>query len=104
MKVNVSGSIEVGQSFPSYVEEKFNKEVVKFFDNIPGADVRLKKEGSMIFTSIVINDVLKSGVKITAEAEEEDAYISFDEAFKKLITQLRKEKNKMLKKKKKGSN
>ena len=35
MKINVSGSIEIGQSFPTYVEEKFDKEVVKFFDNIP---------------------------------------------------------------------
>ena len=103
MKINVSGSIEVGQSFPAYVEEKFDKEVVKFFDNIPSADVRLKKQGPMIFTSIVVNDVLKKGVKINAEAEGEDAYRSFDEAFKKLVIQLRKEKDKLVSEKKKGT-
>ena len=57
----------------------------------------------MIFTSIVVNDVLKKGVKINAEAEGEDAYRSFDEAFKKLVVQLRKEKDKLVSEKKKGT-
>lgn len=102
MKINVSGGMDVGQSFPSYVEEKFGGEVSKCFDNVPNAEVRVKKQGPMVFTSIVVNDVFKKGNKINADAEGADAYKSFDEAFKKLVTQLRKGKGKSMTEKKKG--
>lgn len=102
MKINVSGSIETGQSFPVYVEEKFDKELGKLFEDAPMADVRLKKQGPMIFTSIVVSGIFKKGFKLNAEAEGADAHSSFDEAFKKLMTQVRKEKDKLVKEKKKG--
>lgn len=102
MKINISGSINLGQSFPAYVEEKFEKEVTKLFENIPGIEVKLSKEGPMISTAIVSNDVTSKGSKITANAEGKDAYESFNEAFKKFITQLRKEKGKLESQKKQG--
>lgn len=102
MKINISGSIETGQNFQQYAEEEFNKGVVRYFESIPFAEVHLKKQASNIYTSIVVNDVFKKGVKITAEAEESEARRSFDEALKKLFIQLKKEKDKALTKKKKG--
>lgn len=100
MKVNVSGGIQVGESLPKYVEDSFVNESTKLFENIPVVEVRFKKEGNQIFTSIVVNDVFKKGVKITAEAEDIDARRSFDEAFKKIFVQIRKEKDKAVTKKK----
>ena len=96
MKIKVSGSIEIGQNLPKYIEEKFEKEAVKFFEDIPYAEVHLKKPAQFIHTTILVKDVLKKGSKINAEADGEDAYKSFDEAFKKLLTQLRKEKDKVV--------
>lgn len=103
MKINISGGIDTGNSFPEYVEEGFNKEILKYFDNIPFAEVHLKKQGQNVFTSIVVNDVFKKGVKITAEAEDSDARRSFDGALIKLVSQLKKEKSKALARKKQGA-
>ncbi len=103
MKINISGSIELGQSFPTYVQDKFDKDFTKLFENVAFAEVRVKKQSpNAIFTSISVNDVFKKGVKIDAEAEGEDAYRSFDEAFKKLLVQVKKEKDKAISNKKKG--
>lgn len=103
MKINISGSIELGQSFPTYVQNKFDAEFTKFFEDVPFADVRVKKiNPNKIFTSITINDIFKKGVKIDAEADGDDAYKSFDEAFKKLIVQAKKEKDKAISSRKKG--
>ncbi len=103
MKINISGSIELGQSFPTYVQDKFDKEFTKLFENISFAEVRVKKQSpNTIFTSISVNDVFKKGVKIDAEAEGDNVYRSFDEAFKKLLVQIKKEKDKAITNKKKG--
>ena len=48
------------------------------------------------------NNVLSKGHKISANAKNEDIYSSFDEAFKKFITQLGKEKDKLISNKKQG--
>ena len=103
MKVNISGSIELGQSFPTYVQDKFDKEFSKMFENVAFAEVRVKKQApNSIFTSISVNDVFKKGTKIDAEAQADDVYRSFDEALKKLLVQLKKEKDKAVSNKKKG--
>ena len=93
MKIIVSGSIETGQNFSTYVEEEFEKNVLKYFEDITTAEVHLKKQGEDIYCSIVVNNVY---------AENHNARKSFDESLKKLVSQLKTEKNKALAKKKKG--
>ncbi|MDD2839883.1 MAG: ribosome-associated translation inhibitor RaiA [Rickettsiales bacterium] len=97
MKINISGSIELGQNFPEYVDGKFEKEVSKYFTNQPVADVHLNKQNNIVHANITVN-----GSKINADGEDTDVYKAFDEALKKLIEQLRKEKDKLIAKKKKG--
>ena len=48
MKIIVSGSIETGQNFSTYVEEGFKKEITKYFENISTAEVHLKKQGNFV--------------------------------------------------------
>ena len=102
MKIIVSGSIETGQNFSTYVEEGFKKEITKYFENISTAEVHLKKQGNLIYCSVVVNNIFAKGDKISADAENLDARKSFDESLKKLFFQLKTEKNKALAKKKKG--
>lgn len=102
MKIVVSGSMETGQNFLTYVEEEFNKEITKYFENISLAEVHLKKQNNLIYCSIVINNIFVKGNKLSADAENVDARKSFDESLKKLLTQLKTEKNKALSKKKLG--
>lgn len=102
MKIIVSGSIETGQNFSTYVEEEFEKNVLKYFEDITTAEVHLKKQGDDIYCSVVVNNIYSKGNKISADAENHDARKSFDESLKKLVSQLKTEKNKVLAKKKKG--
>ena len=53
MKIIVSGSIETGQNFSTYVEEGFKKEITKYFENIPTAEVHLKKQGNLIYNYVL---------------------------------------------------
>ena len=97
MKINVSGSIELGQSFPEYVNGKFEKELSKYFTHEPVIEVHLKKQNDNIHANITLN-----GSKINADNQDADVYRAFDGAFEKLVIQLRKEKDKLITKKKKG--
>lgn len=103
MKINVSGSIELGQNFQTYVENEFKKEADKYLDHAAIIDVHGKKQGDLFFVSIIMDDLFKKGVNINAEAKERDIYKSFDEAFKKLTTQFLKEKDKMITERKKST-
>ena len=75
---------------------------LKYFEDITTAEVHLKKQGDDIYCSIVVNNVYAKGSKISADAENHNARKSFDESLKKLVSQLKTEKNKALAKKKKG--
>ena len=61
MKINISGNIELGESFPVYVQEKFDKEVSKFFLNLSVVDVHVKKQ----------NDIIAKALNIGLKALEE---------------------------------
>lgn len=97
MKVNVSGSIELGQSFPEYASGKCEKELSKYFTHDPVIEVHLKKQNDVIHANITMN-----GSKISADGQDADVYRAFDGAFEKLVIQLRKEKDKFITKKRKG--
>lgn len=97
MKINISGNIELGESFPVYVQEKFDKEVSKFFLNLSVVDVHVKKQNDIIYVNITLDSN-----KTKAEANGKDIRKTFDEACKKLIDQVKKEKDKAITKKKKG--
>ena len=100
MKIIVSGGIELGQSLIEYVNEKLNK---NNFETIAVAEVTFKKQGPMIYSSIVVNDSVKKGIRINGDSEGESARFAFDEALKKVLIQLNKEKDKLLSEKKKGT-
>jgi len=97
MKINVSGSIELGESFPDYVNGKFEKELSKYFTNEPVIEVHLNKQNNIIHANITLH-----GLRINSDGEDADVYRAFDGAFEKLVIQLRKEKDKLVTKKKKG--
>ena len=100
MKIIVSGGMELGQSLVEYVEDKLSK---YNFDTIAVAEVSFKKQGPMVYSSIAVNDSIKKGLRINGDAEGENAHVAFDEALKKIITQLNREKGKLLTEKKKGT-
>ena len=102
MKINISGNFDLGDSFKEYVNDKCDKEINKFFDNLSYVDIAIKKDSNIIYSNITSNGVLSKGYKISANAKNEDIYSSFDEAFKKFITQLGKEKDKLISNKKQG--
>ena len=93
MQVNVSGSFDLGQSFIEYAIDKCEKEIGKFSITFDIVDVRVKKNGQSFETHI-------TGAKIISKFESSDVYSSFDESLKKFLTQLRKEKDKVVKNKK----
>lgn len=101
MGIIVSGSIQTGENFNSYVEDKFEKELSKFNIDLPSSEVCLTKQGDLVNTSITIIDPKKKGTTINATAQNVDAYTSFDEAFKKLFTQIKKIKDKIVSEKRK---
>lgn len=95
MKINVSGSIDVGEAFPMQVKDQLEEKVSKYFTNEPVIDVHFNKQNNVIHTNISVN-----GSKISADGESSDIRSSFEGAVEKLIIQLRKEKDKIVTKKK----
>lgn len=96
MKLDISGNISLGVSLPSYVEERISQSINKTI-NCDKADVRVlfTKTGKVITTKIVINEGERRGILIKSSAESYDIYQSFDMALMKVLSQLRKYKNKL---------
>lgn len=96
MKLEISGNISLGVSLPSYVEERITQSINKTI-NCDGADVKVffTKNGKTVTAKIVINEGEKRGILIKSSAESYDIYQSFDMALMKVLSQLRKYKNKL---------
>jgi ribosomal subunit interface protein len=96
MKLDITGNISLGMSLPSYVEERINQSINKTI-NCDKADVKVlfTKNGKAITTKIIINEGEKKGILIKSTAESYDIYQSFDMALMKVLSQLRKYKNKI---------
>ncbi len=89
MQIRVMGSgIEVGQSLTQYVEENLAKSVKKYFDKAVDADVHFSKSGHMFKVVINVNEGVKGGITVKANAEGGDVYGAFMEAVEKCAKQL----------------
>ena len=89
MRIRVMGAnIEVGQSLTQYVEENLAKSVKKYFDKAVDADVHFSKSGHMFKVVINVNEGVKGGITVKANAEAGDVYGCFAEAVEKCVKQL----------------
>ena len=95
MKVNINSNFSLGMHLPEYVEEKVNKEVLKYFDTTIETNIFFNKSGNDFKTNIVVNDGSKRGIIIKSTAESDDIYSSFDIALARITKQLRKHKGKL---------
>lgn len=100
MDIKVVGSnIDVNGSLADYVNEHLINQVKKYFDNALSADVHFAKQSSknssLIHVNILVNEGVKSGIKIKGDAEASDPYVCFNEALKKISKQLRRYKGRM---------
>lgn len=96
MKLDITGNISLGFSLPAYVEERITQSINKSI-NCDRADVKVlfTKNGKAVTTKIIINEGEKKGILIKSTAESYDIYQSFDMALMKVLSQLRKYKNKI---------
>lgn len=89
MQIRVMGSgIDVGQSLTQYVEENLAKAVTKYFDKAVNAEVHFSKSGHMFKVVINVNEGVKGGISVKANAEAGDVYGCFNEAVEKCAKQL----------------
>lgn len=96
MQVRVMGAnIEVGQSLTQYVEENLAKAVTKYFDKAVQADVHFSKNGHMFKVVINVNEGVKGGITVKADAEAGDVYGCFTEAAQKCAKQLSRYKSRI---------
>lgn len=96
MKLDITGNISLGFSLPAYVEERITQSINKSI-NCDRVDVKVlfTKNGKAVTTKIIINEGEKKGILIKSTAESYDIYQSFDMALMKVLSQLRKYKNKI---------
>ena len=96
MKLDITGNISLGVSLPSYVEERITQSINKTI-NCDKTDVKVlfTKNGKAVTTKIIINEGEKKGILIKSTAESYDIYQSFDMTLMKVLSQLRKYKNKI---------
>ena len=95
MKVNIKGNFSLGDSLTSYIEDKINKEILKYFDSAVESSVFCTKENDKFKINLSVNDGSKRGIITKSLAESDDAYTAFDLALTKMTKQLRKNKGKM---------
>lgn len=91
MTLNVSGKkIQVGESLTAHAQEELSKIIEKYYGKKAEADVIISKDAGLYKTEITVH--LKKGVVLHADDDDEEAYVSFDNAARKLAKQLRKHK------------
>lgn len=95
MKIDIKGDFSLGESLTSYIEEKINKEILKYFDSAINSSISLTKNNNKFKVSISVNDGSKRGITTKSLAESDDPYNAFDLALTKMTKQLRKNKGKM---------
>ncbi|WP_341915157.1 ribosome-associated translation inhibitor RaiA [Ferrovibrio terrae] len=93
MKILTSGQqLDLGDSLRAYVEEHLSAAVSKYMDNAIEANVVFKRDGSMFHCVCTVH--VGAGIAMTAAAEGNEIYLSFDQALEKLAKQVRRDKRK----------
>lgn len=94
MTLRVSGkNIDIGESLRTYVGARLDEVVLKFSTEPAGGHVTIEREGSGFRTDCTLH--LNSGLTLQAEAEAQDAYLSFDKAADRIENRLRRCKGRL---------
>lgn len=102
MKVKVSGSMSTGTVLPEYIEKKVTTAANKYFKMPVSAFVHFKRDADKVYCSITINEGVRKGTLLVANAEDTDARRAFDESLAKAEHQMRKYKEKLQESKRKA--
>lgn len=91
MTLNVSGKkIQVGEYLTKHAEEELSKIIEKYYGKHAEANVIISKDANLYKTEITV--YLRRGIVLHSDDDDEEAYVSFDNAARKLAKQLRKHK------------
>lgn len=95
MQITLTGhQIDLGASWREYAEKAIDGVVTKYFEKAREATVSVSHEGNDFKTEITVRPGI--GLKISSSGQAVDAYGALDEALRKMGTQLKKYKNKMV--------
>ena len=96
MKVSVTGHhMQTGESLQSYVGDRVEYVVSKYFETAISAHVVFTKTNHHYHCELIVNDGTKKHDLVQSEAECDEAYSSFDSALVKLEKQLRRHKSRL---------
>ena len=96
MKLEISGhQVEVGQAFRTYITDKLQDKIKKFFDDVISVQVVIGRNGTFFSSEIVINEGIGHKI-LRADGSAADAHAAFDESVHKMKAQLSKHKEQRL--------
>ena len=96
MDIAVKGQhMSVGESLTSYIRERLQHVVNKYFDHATDATVHFLKDGYKVKCDILVHDGTGRHTVIKSDASCEDPYSAYDIALAKCEKQLRKYKSKL---------
>ena len=95
MDIRVSGhQIDTGEALQSYVADRLNAMVEKYFSRALSSHVTFGKGAHGAFTSDIVTHVNK-GLILKSHGDAQDVHMSFDQAAEKLDKQLRRYKRRV---------
>ena len=95
MKIAITGKqIDIGTSLRSYVEERIENTLKKYFDAPLTASVAFSKEGNSLIKADISAHPMSS-VSIQGSSSNADAYVAFDEANERIAKQLKRYKKRL---------
>ena len=95
MDIRVSGhQIDTGEALQSYVADRLNAMVEKYFNRALSSQVTFGKGAHGAFTSDIVTHVNK-GLILKSHGDAQDVHLSFDQAAEKLDKQLRRYKRRV---------
>ena len=91
MKIVATGKhLDLGDAFRTYIAERLDAVVGKYFDNAIEAHVVLSRDAHLYRAECAVH--VGSGISMQAQGEAEDIHKSFDMAADRLEKQLRRDK------------
>ncbi|GAK32716.1 ribosomal subunit interface protein [Iodidimonas nitroreducens] len=94
MQINVSGrKINVGDALKTYIDDRLEAMVEKYFSRSIEAHVTLSKTGPFFHVDCSLH--VRQGIHMQSSAEADDAHAAFDLALDKLEKQLRRHKRRL---------
>lgn len=95
MDIRVSGhQIDTGEALQSYVADRLNAMVEKYFSRAMSSHVTFGKGAHGAYTSDIVTHVNR-GLILKSHGDAQDAHLSFDQAAEKLDKQLRRYKRRV---------